>query len=165
MSVKINLSEIEKAKDSLPYIRVFINAYIGDTKDNDPAEKMSELNGYQNTLLAYHYFCEEITEGGFIQLIQNGYGPYIFHNPFAKVMKIFGAGELAKIIYKAKDIYDKHKEELEKAETTEDFDKIDKQLEKLENLEEAFFDIKSNEEKIIAEYIKTNTNNFAEIAE
>lgn len=41
-------------------------------------------------------------EGGFVQLIQNGYGPYIFDNPFAKAMRMFGAKEFSKLIYEAK---------------------------------------------------------------
>ena len=48
------------------------------------AEAMSRLNADQITLLAYHILREEVMEGGFIQLIHNGYGPFIFHNPFAK---------------------------------------------------------------------------------
>lgn len=45
------------------------------------AETMPLLNGYQHSLLGYHFLREEINEGGFVQLIQNGFGPYIFDNP------------------------------------------------------------------------------------
>ena len=43
-----------------------------------------------------------------MQLIQNGFGPYIFDNPFAKAMRQFGAKEFAKLIYSAKKIYDEN---------------------------------------------------------
>ena len=52
--------------------------------------------------------------GGFCQLIQNGYGGYIFDNPFAKVMRLWGAEEFSKLVYKAKKIYDANRKDLEK---------------------------------------------------
>ncbi len=85
------------------------------------ADTMPLLNGYQHTLLGYHFFREEVMEGGFVQLIQNGYGPYIFDNPFAKAMRMFGAKEFSKLIYEAKKIYDAHREDLEKERTEEEF--------------------------------------------
>ena len=36
----------------------------------------------------------------------NDYGGYIFDNPFAKVMRLWGAEEFSKLVYKAKKIYD-----------------------------------------------------------
>ena len=48
------------------------------------AEKMQLLTGDQHVLLSYKIMMEEIEDGGFLQLIQDGYGPYIFDNPFAK---------------------------------------------------------------------------------
>ena len=87
------------------FLQVFIDAYLGAIDGKLSAENMSKLNGSQHSLLAWHFFSTEMREGGFVQLIQNGYGAYIFDNPFAKAMKQFGAVELGKLIYKAKDIY------------------------------------------------------------
>ena len=53
-------------------------------------------------------------DGGFIQLIHNGYGPFIFDNPFAKAMRLMGAHDFSKLVYKGKRLYDKYKEELTK---------------------------------------------------
>ena len=62
------------------------------------AETLPLLNGEQTTLLAYFILREEVMDGGFIQLIHNGYGPFIFLNPFAKAMRLLGIKDLA--IYK-----------------------------------------------------------------
>jgi hypothetical protein len=43
-----------------------------------------------------------VNEGGFVQLIQNGYGGYIFDNPVAKALKQMGAKGLFKTLYKPK---------------------------------------------------------------
>ena len=66
------------------FLKVFIDKYLEVTGGKINADTMPLLNGYQHTLLGYHFFREEVMEGGFVQLIQNGYGPYIFDNPFAK---------------------------------------------------------------------------------
>ena len=91
------------------FLKVFIDKYLEVTGGKINADTMPLLNGYQHTLLGYHFFREEVMEGGFVQLIQNGYGPYIFDNPFAKAMRMFGAKEFSKLIYEAKKIYDAHR--------------------------------------------------------
>lgn len=84
------------------FLKVFIDKYLEVTGGKINADTMPLLNGYQHTLLGYHFFREEVMEGGFVQLIQNGYGPYIFDNPFAKAMRMFGAKDFSKLIYEAK---------------------------------------------------------------
>ena len=103
------------------FLKVFTDKYLEITGGVINAETMPLLNGYQHSLLGYHFFREEVLEGGFIQLIQNGYGPYIFDNPFAKAMRLFGAKDFSKLIYDAKKIYDAHREDLEKERTDEEF--------------------------------------------
>ena len=68
------------------FIGVFTGAYKKEIGGEMTAGTMSLLTGEQHTLLAYQIFRDEVMEGGFCQLIQNGYGGYIFDNPFAKVV-------------------------------------------------------------------------------
>lgn len=56
------------------FIQVFTNAYKGVTGGELTAETMPLLTGEQHSLLAYQIFRDELMEGGFCQLIQNGYG-------------------------------------------------------------------------------------------
>ncbi|WP_373841057.1 DMP19 family protein, partial [Bacteroides heparinolyticus] len=90
------------------FIHVFTEAYEQEMESNGnlAADTMSMLTAEQHSLLAYRIFRDEVMEGGFCQLIQNGYGGYIFDNPFAKVMRLWGIGDLSKLIYAAKKIYD-----------------------------------------------------------
>ena len=124
---------------------------------------MSLLNGIQHTLLAWHYFTTEMRDGGFVQLIQNGYGGYIFGNPFAKAIKQFGATELAKLIYKAKEIYDKNKTALERETTDEEFNALYVEFEVFDELEEVYFDIEEEQTALIAAYVDKNISDFVEI--
>jgi hypothetical protein len=145
------------------FIKVFTDKYLEILGGNLNAEKMGLLNGAQHSVLAYHFLREEVMEGGFVQLIQNGYGGYIFDNPFAKSMRLFGAENFSKLIYKAKKIYDAHKEDLEKERSEDDFMAMYEQYEEFDDLEEEFLE---NEEEItstIAGYIDEHLEEFANI--
>ena len=127
------------------------------------ADTMPLLNGYQHTLLGYHFFREEVMEGGFVQLIQNGYGPYIFDNPFAKAMRMFGAKEFSKLIYEAKKIYDAHREDLEKERTEEEFMAMYEQYEAFDDLEEQYMEEEEQITAQIATYVDEHLDSFAEV--
>ena len=103
------------------FIGVFTGAYKKEIGGEMTAGTMSLLTGEQHSLLAYQIFRDEVMEGGFCQLIQNGYGGYIFDNPFAKVMRLWGVGDLSKLVYAAKKIYDSHRDDLERERTDEEF--------------------------------------------
>jgi len=165
MSVQIAGKKLEKAslEGVDAFLSVFIDAYLNVTGNKLDATTMPLLNGWQHSLLAYHYFREEVMQGGFIQLIQNGYGSYIFKNPFAKSLKIFGAEELSKIVYKAKEIYDKHQTELERNNSEEEFKAMYEQFEDFDNLEERFFEIEEECTSIIIHYVDEHLSDFGEV--
>jgi len=145
------------------FIKVFTDKYLEILGGNLNAEKMGLLNGAQHSVLAYHFFREEVMEGGFVQLIQNGYGGYIFDNPFAKSMRLFGAEDFSKLIYKAKKIYDAHKEDLEKERSEDDFMAMYEQYEEFDDLEEEFLENEEEITSIIAGYIDEHLEEFANI--
>jgi hypothetical protein len=151
----------EKGMDA--FLEIIIYAYLEDIDGNLTSQSLSKLNGSQNTLLAWHFFTTEMRDGGFVQLIQNGYGGYIFENPFAKVIKQFGAIELAKLVYKAKEIYDKNKTALERETTDEEFNALYVEFEVFDDLEELYFDVEEEQTALIAAYVDEHITDFVEI--
>ena len=151
----------EKGMDA--FLNIFTDAYLAAIDGKLTTDNMHLLNGQQHTLLAYRFFSEEMREGGFVQLIQNGYGGYIFGNPFAKTIKQFGATEMAKLIYKAKEIYDPNKQQLERETTDEEFNAMYVDFEAFDDLEEIYFDIEEEQTALIAHYVDENITLFAEI--
>lgn len=145
------------------FLQVFIDAYLQAVDGKLTAENMSKLNGSQHTLLAWHFFTSEMRDGGFVQLIQNGYGGYIFGNPFAKAMKQFGAVELGKLIYKAKEIYDPNKAVLERETTEEEFNAMYVDFEVFDDLEEQYFEMEEQQTSLIAAYVDEHIADFGEI--
>jgi len=145
------------------FLQVFTDAYLQALGGKLTADNMQLLNGSQHTLLAHRFFQDEMRDGGFVQLIQNGYGGYIFENPFAKAIKQFGAAELAKLIYKAKEIYDPNKTALERETTEEEFNAMYVDFEVFDDLEELYFDIEEQQTALIAAYVDNHIADFAEI--
>ena len=145
------------------FLQVFIDKYLEVTGGEVTAETMPLLNGCQHSLLGYHFLRSEVLEGGFVQLIQNGYGPYIFDNPFAKAMRLFGAGDFSKLIYSAKKIYDKNREDLIKERTDEEFMAMYEQYEEFDDLEEQFMDMEEEVTATLAQYVDEHLDEFAEI--
>lgn len=145
------------------FLKVFIDKYLEVTGGKINADTMLLLNGYQHTLLGYHFFREEVMEGGFVQLVQNGYGPYIFDNPFAKAMRMFGAKDFSKLIYEAKKIYDAHRADLEKERTEEEFMAMYEQYEAFDDLEERYMEEEEQITAQIATYVDEHLDSFAQV--
>lgn len=145
------------------FIQVFTDAYKQVIGDDWNAEKMALLNAEQHTLLAYQLFRDEVMEGGFCQLIQNGYGGYIFMNPFAKALRLWGVGELTKLIYSAREIYVANKEDLERERTDDEFMAMYEQYEAFDDLEDVFLEKEEMFTALVAEYVDEHLEQFATI--
>ena len=145
------------------FLRVFTDAYYQALGGALTAESMHRLNAAQHTLLAYTILRDELMEGGFCQLIQNGWGPYIFHNPVARALRDWGLGDLTKLLYAARKVYDAHREDLERERTDEEFMAMYEQYEAFDDLEDTFLE---NEEELtaqVAHYVDEHLGQFAEI--
>ena len=145
------------------FIGVFTGAYKKEIGGEMTAGTMSLLTGEQHSLLAYQIFRDEVMEGGFCQLIQNGYGGYIFDNPFAKVMRLWGVGDLSKLVYAAKKIYDSHRDDLERERTDEEFMAMYEQYEAFDELEDEFLEKKEEYTALVAGYVDEHLELFAKI--
>ena len=145
------------------FLQVFIDKYLEVTGGEINASTMPLLNGHQHTLLGYHFLREELNVGGFVQLIQNGYGPYIFDNPFAKAMRLFGLKEFSKLIYAAKKIYDENKADLEKERDDDAFMAMYEEYEEFDDLEEKFMEMEEYVTAKLAEYVDEHLELFAEV--
>lgn len=165
MMIKIADSDLQHAalEGMDEFLAVFTRAYKDALGGEPDAANMHLLTGEQHVLLSYQIFRDEVMTGGFCQLIQNGYGAYIFDNPFAKAMRIWGVKEFSKLVYKAKEIYDAHRTDLEKERTDDEFMAMYEQYEVFDNLEEEYLEMEEYVTARIAEYVDEHIELFAEI--
>lgn len=145
------------------FIQVFTDGYLEVLGGSLNAENMGLLTGEQHALLSYQIFRDEVMTGGFCQLIQNGYGGYIFDNPFAKAMRLWGAKEFSKLVYKAKDVFEANRSELERERTEEEFMAMYEQFEIFDDMEEEYFEMEELVTTLVAEYVDEHIELFAKI--
>ena len=110
----INIQEIKLQEAAIQgtdaFLKAVHDAVLNGIGGEVNAETLPLLNGEQMTLLAYFILREEVMDGGFIQLIHNGYGPFIFLNPFAKAMRLWGAHDFSKLVYKGRQLFEHFRE-------------------------------------------------------
>jgi len=124
------------------------------------AETLPLLNGEQTTLLAYFILREEVMDGGFIQLIHNGYGPFIFLNPFAKAMRLWGAHDFSKLIYDGRKLFEKYQDKLTAECTDEEFMALFEQYPEFDDLDDEFVEMEEEVTDIIAHYVDEHLEQF-----
>lgn len=144
------------------FVDVFIKA-INDSIGQLTAETMGELNSDQITLLAYQTLRDEVMDGGFVQLIHNGYGPFIFKNPFAKAVKQWGLKDLSKLIYEAHTLYHRYGAEIERECSDEEFMALFEQYSEFDEMDDAFVENEELWTQMVAVYIDDHIGNFATI--
>ena len=110
-----------------------------DGQLNESNMDMLSLN--EHCLLAYRYLRDEVMEGGFIQLIQNGYGPYVLLGPFPMLLKKeWGMKQFGQFLFDVAREYKAHREELEADKTEEEFMAQYEQFEALNEYGDEYLD-------------------------
>ncbi|MBQ9357582.1 MAG: DMP19 family protein [Prevotella sp.] len=127
-------------------------------------ETLGQLNADQMTLLCWDTLHQEVMEGGFIQLIHNGYGTYIFKNPFAKAVgKMWGMRELSKRLYEVHTLWLQNREELERDYSDDEFMALYERYPQFDDYDDWFVE---NEEELtehIAHYVDEHLDSFVTV--
>ncbi len=147
------------------FLKVFIDAINEAIGGELTAETLTELNADQVTLLAYHILHTEVMDGGFVQLIHNGYGPFIFLNPFAKALKLWGMRNLSKLIYEAHTLYNEHGKDIEHDCSDEEFMALFERYPKFDDLDDTFIEHEEEWTEEVARYVDDHLERFAIIKE
>jgi hypothetical protein len=145
------------------FLAVFVKAIYDSIGGELTAETMQELNADQITLLAWNTLHEEVMDGGFVQLIYNGYGAFIFKNPLAKALRQWGLRDLSNLIYEAHTLWLKHREEIEKDCSQEEFMALFEQFPDFDNLDDQFVEHEEEWTDDIAHYVDDHLDRFATI--
>lgn len=165
IEVKMNDNLLQQAASEGmdAFVHAFVEAIRQSIGHELTTDTMSQLNADQITLLAWAILHEEVMDGGFVQLIHNGYGPFIFKNPFAKAVKLWGMRDLSKLIYDAHTLYLKHHEAIEKDCTEDEFMALFEQFPEFDDLDDTFVENEESWMEQIAEYIDQHIEKFAHI--
>ena len=86
MKITIDKTLWKEISSDLQQMQSFLEQQFLSLAQN---EGISKLSPDQITLYAFLTLRQEMSEGGLLQLLYNGYGPFIFENPFAKAMRLW----------------------------------------------------------------------------
>ena len=145
------------------FVDVFVDATYKAIGGELNAQTMAMLTPQQVSLLAYRILRDEVMDGGFVQLIHNGYGPFFFNNPFGKVMRNWGLDELATLINKAHRLYKKYHVEIEKECGDEEFMALFERFADFDECDDIFVEHEEEWTAKVAAYIDGHIDDFATI--
>ena len=145
------------------FVDVFVDATYKAIGGELNAQTMAMLTPQQVSLLAYRILRDEVMDGGFVQLIHNGYGPFFFNNPFGKVMRNWGLDELATLINKAHRLYKKYHVEIEKECGDEEFMALFERFADFDECDDIFVEHEEEWTAKVAAYIDDHIDDFATI--
>lgn len=145
------------------FLKVFIDRIRSAVGGKLTADTMAKLNNDQLTLLAYDTLHEEVMDGGFVQLIHNGFGGFIFLNPFAKVIKSWGIQGLSKLVYSAHTLYKKYRDEIECDCSDDEFMAMFERFQEFDDMDDEFIENEEEWTSAIAYYVDEHIERFAKI--
>lgn len=161
--------------DGISFIQWVTDGYLSAVGGALTSQNMEVLSAEQHAVLCYRYVLDEVMEGGFIQLILNGYAPYVLEGPFPMVVKkewgaVLGNGaqelspimkDFSKLLYDVKKEYHKHQEVLSRDLSDEDFMALYEQLEDLNEMGDDFLDEHQEEvTPLVAKMIVENLDKY-----
>lgn len=165
IEVKVKDSDLQRAaaEGMDEFVQVFTDAIHAAIGGELTAENMGELNADQITLLGYVALRDEVMDGGFVQLIHNGMGPFFYRNPFDKAVREWGLQDLYRIINKSHRLYNQHHEEIERDCTQEEFDALYERFPEFDDYDDYFVEHEEEFTALVAQYVDEHIENFATI--
>lgn len=127
------------------------------------SESLPLLTIEQATLWGYLILREEVMDGGFVQLIHNGYGPFFFQNPFARIIKLWELRDFAKLLYNAGKLYYHYKDELTQECTEDEFMAMFEKFPEFDELDDAFVENEEDITALIAHYVDEHLERFVTV--
>ena len=165
IEVKINDNELSQAASAGAdtFLQLIIDKTRAAIGGELTAENMPLMSSKQITLIGYATLREEVMDGGFVQLIHNGYGPFFFHNPFDAAVRDWGLLELCRLMRRAKKQYLRHREVIEEEMTDEEVMALYETMQVFDDFDDDFV---TNEEQwtdTVAHFVDEHLEEFITI--
>lgn len=165
MNIKIHDTALAAAAQE--GMDAFIQVVVDAIKDYVGGEMTEEafkvLSPDHITLWGYVLLRDELSDGGFIQLIHNGYGPFFFTNPFAKAMRLWGLKDFSKFLYRARELYEEHREAIEEEMDDDAFMALYEQFPEFDDLDDEFIANEEETTALVAHYLDDHLLDFVDI--
>ncbi|WP_297244268.1 DMP19 family protein [uncultured Prevotella sp.] len=158
------VSIIKAANEGMDeFINLIADTLLESVGGSLDATTMQQLNADQLTVIAYIWMRNEVMDGGFVQLIHNGFGGFIFENPFARIIKSWGLKELGRLIYNVKKLYHEHGASIQADCTDEEFMELFEKYPAFDDYDDTFVENEEEWTSGMAYYIDEHLQDFITI--
>ena len=163
--LKVKKSDLEKTKDDWDYLYVILNKYQ-ELSQADSVNFLDNLNDNQLALFGYRILDAQVTNGGFLQLIYNGYAPYAFENTFIQTLRLWGAASTADLLELVKPAGLQVAEKLQSAgqfgeqRNMDAFSDLYKEYPEFDKYDDKYYEINKTELRIVKDYVAHNLSDF-----
>lgn len=145
------------------YLSRLVEAYERLASPSAPLAKLDSFTNEAAVLLLFSTLRGQVENGGFIQLIQNGYGPAILDSPLGPDLARWGATQTAELLDKARAIYQAHRVYLERPRALAEFSALYKEFTQFEPLENQFYDLAASQTASVRAYVAQHLPQFARV--
>ncbi len=122
---------------------------------------LDDLSEGQQLMLSYDYIQMQVLQGGFIQLIQNGYIGLLPTMP--GWLSTIGCTEMAKVIDDVLKVYVLNREMLDRKTTVEEFARLYSEFAEFELLDEAFHRLHPPTQDVLLKYALNHPLEFVKL--
>ena len=158
---QINRSVLQEAYNSEKYdefYELLVEPLHAELYRRQTFDFIDELSDGQQLILAYDYLRTQVSQGGFIQFIQNGYIG-LLPSMIEQLMK-FGANPMAEVLDDVLKVYVLNREILGRTTTVEEFAKLYEEFREFEIIDERYYRLNLPTEKIMLDYAASHLDEF-----
>ena len=153
----------EALRDPIDFYDLLVEPLHEELYKRQSFDFLDDLSEGQQLLLSYDYVRNQVRQGGFIQLIQNGYIPLLPAMP--ETLLAMRAPEMAKLIDDVLRVYVLNHEALGADTTPEQFAKLYDEFKEFEALDERFTELDEDTITAIVHYAKDHLEEFINLTQ
>lgn len=163
--LKIKKSDLEKAEDNWDYLYTILNKYY-ELDEAEPEEFPNYLNNNQLVLFVHSALDREVNNGGFLQLIFNGYAEFVFEDFFIQSLRSWGAASTSDLLESIKPAGLQLVKELQNAgqfdeqRSLEAFSNLAEEHSEFDKFDDTYYEINEAEVKAIRDYVAHHLSDF-----
>ncbi|MFA6152753.1 MAG: DUF4375 domain-containing protein [Chitinophagaceae bacterium] len=161
---KISLSELMKLQEQNETEAIFEQLVLPLHEELYKKQDFSfieTLSPGQELLIRYDYVRMQVLQGGFIQLIQNGYINLLLAMP--EMLTQVGAPEMAQLLDDVLKVYTLNADDLGKETSVEEFAKLYEEFKEFEGLDAHFTELNPKTEQAIVAYALRFPDEFIDL--